>query len=108
MWAARTAEIPSCTVLDADWPSQSPYVTAIGTPSSLPPVVIFFASCELTFGAHLIALLGAGSTIITPVSEPICYQQTGAIDCLNNPLGEIVVSVDQVGALICTFPSVLV
>lgn len=36
----------------------------------------------------------AGSTIITPVAEPICYQKN-PIDCLNNPLGEIVVSVDQ-------------
>jgi hypothetical protein len=95
VWAVRAAEIPSCTVLDADWPSQSPYVTAIGTPSWVPVVVIFFASCELTFGAHVVALLGAGSTIITPVSGPICYQRS-PIDCLNNPLGEIVVSVDQV------------
>jgi len=62
--AGDLAEIPSCTVLDADWPSQSPYVTAIG------------------------------STIITPVSEPICYQRS-PIDCLHNPLGEIVVSIDQ-------------
>ncbi|ELR18532.1 sedolisinlike peptidase [Acanthamoeba castellanii str. Neff] len=33
------------------------------------------------------------STIITPAAEPICYQQ--GVDCLDGPLGEIVVSVDQ-------------
>jgi tripeptidyl-peptidase-1 len=58
--------VPNCDTLHADWPSQSVYVTSVG------------------------------STIITPAAEPICYREAGAIDCLGNPLGEIVVSVDQV------------
>jgi hypothetical protein len=46
----------------------------------------------------LFACGGSGSTIITPVSEPICYlpKNKGGIDCSRNPLGEIVVSVDEV------------
>jgi len=57
----------TCDVLHADWPSQSPYVTAVG------------------------------STIITPVAEPICYlpPSQGGINCDANPLGEIVVGMDQ-------------
>jgi len=58
---------PTCDVLHPDWPSQSPFVTAVG------------------------------STIITPYAEPICYLTAaeGGIDCSHNPLGEISVSVDQ-------------
>jgi hypothetical protein len=42
--------------------------------------------------------LVTGSTIITPVSEPICYlpKSKGGVDCSRNPLGEIVVSIDEV------------
>ncbi|ELR22022.1 Prokumamolisin, activation domain containing protein [Acanthamoeba castellanii str. Neff] len=59
--------VPNCDTLHADWPCQSAYVT------------------------------GVSSTIITPVSEPICYlpKNKGGIDCSRNPLGEIVVSVDE-------------
>eukprot|EP01101_Sappina_pedata_P004078 TRINITY_DN1672_c0_g1_i1.p1 TRINITY_DN1672_c0_g1~~TRINITY_DN1672_c0_g1_i1.p1 ORF type:complete len:725 (+),score=304.26 TRINITY_DN1672_c0_g1_i1:48-2222(+) len=56
----------SCKVLHPDWPSQSPYVTAVGT------------------------------TFITPFALPICYrpQAQGGIDCQNNPLSEASVSLD--------------
>jgi len=57
---------PTCEVLHPDWPSQSPYVTAVG------------------------------STYITPWAEPICYmnQEEGGIDCDNNPLGEVSTGMD--------------
>ncbi|EFA79323.1 peptidase C53 family protein [Heterostelium album PN500] len=57
----------SCAKLFADWPSQSPYVTAVS------------------------------STYFTPLAEPICYipPSQGGVDCLYNPLGEISVSVDH-------------
>lgn len=51
-------------VLRPDWPSQSPYVIAVG------------------------------STYITPLSEPACYQRGGP-DCRNGALGEVSVSVDM-------------
>lgn len=54
----------SCYPSHPDWPSDSAYVTAIG------------------------------STFITPLAERICYTPGGA-DCLNNPLGEVTVSVDM-------------
>ncbi|EGG16273.1 peptidase C53 family protein [Cavenderia fasciculata] len=57
-----------CKVLHADWPSQSPYVVAVG------------------------------STYFTPLAEPVCYQTAGnpaSIDCTHNPVGEISVSVDN-------------
>jgi len=59
-------EEASCTILHPDWPSQSPYVTAIGT------------------------------TFATPNAEPICYrkQSEGGINCDSNPLGEVSVSLD--------------
>jgi tripeptidyl-peptidase-1 len=57
---------PTCDTLHPDWPSQSPYVTAVG------------------------------STYITPWSEPICYipKEEGGIDCDNEPLGEVSTSMD--------------
>jgi len=63
-------EESSCsTTLHADWPSQSPYVVALGT------------------------------TYITPNDKPICYFQKseGGEDCNNPsfPLGEVAVSLDQ-------------
>eukprot|EP01119_Soliformovum_irregulare_P003789 TRINITY_DN14857_c0_g1_i1.p1 TRINITY_DN14857_c0_g1~~TRINITY_DN14857_c0_g1_i1.p1 ORF type:complete len:713 (-),score=198.18 TRINITY_DN14857_c0_g1_i1:20-2158(-) len=58
---------PTCEVLHPDWPSQSPYVTAVG------------------------------STFVTPFAEPICYlpESQGGINCRENPLGEITVSMDN-------------
>eukprot|EP01132_Coremiostelium_polycephalum_P003880 gene3880-4841_t len=55
-----------CSQLRGDWPSQSPYVTAVG------------------------------SVYFTPYSEPICYENiaNGGIDCKDNPVGEVGVSVD--------------
>eukprot|EP00698_Gefionella_okellyi_P004810 TRINITY_DN14450_c0_g1_i1.p1 TRINITY_DN14450_c0_g1~~TRINITY_DN14450_c0_g1_i1.p1 ORF type:complete len:715 (-),score=163.16 TRINITY_DN14450_c0_g1_i1:31-2175(-) len=56
-----------CTTLHPDWPSQSPYVTAVG------------------------------STYITPLAQPLCYlpAEEGGIDCENEPLGEVSTSVDM-------------
>jgi tripeptidyl-peptidase I len=58
---------PTCNVLHPDWPSQSPYVLAIG------------------------------STTVSPNAEPVCYLNStvGGFDCDQNPLGEIVASLDQ-------------
>merc|ERR1712137_726047 len=52
-----------CNPSHPDWPSDSAYVTAIG------------------------------STYITPLAEPICYNSHG-MNCLNNPLGEVTTSVE--------------
>jgi len=56
----------TCTPLHPDWPSQSPYVTALG------------------------------STFFTPYSEPICYlpANKGGVNCANNVLGEVTTSMD--------------
>eukprot|EP01133_Synstelium_polycarpum_P001425 gene1425-1653_t len=56
-----------CNALYADWPSQSPYVTAVS------------------------------STFFTPNAEPICYISplNGGVDCSLNAPGEISVSVDH-------------
>ena len=56
-----------CTVLHADWPSQSEYVTAVG------------------------------STFLTPNAQRFCYLPSGAggASCLEQPLGEISVSIDN-------------
>ena len=54
----------TCFPSHADWPSNSPFVTAVG------------------------------STYITPLAEPVCYQPNG-VNCLNNPVGEVTVSVDM-------------
>eukprot|EP01128_Nolandella_sp_AFSM9_P003645 TRINITY_DN158_c0_g1_i1.p1 TRINITY_DN158_c0_g1~~TRINITY_DN158_c0_g1_i1.p1 ORF type:complete len:731 (-),score=198.61 TRINITY_DN158_c0_g1_i1:281-2452(-) len=65
---------PSCKTngrgkFNPDWPSQSPYVTAIG------------------------------STYLTPVAEPICYfpPSQGGIDCAQSglPFGEVSISLDN-------------
>eukprot|EP01027_Heterolobosea_sp_BB2_P017083 GEZU01024228.1.p1 GENE.GEZU01024228.1~~GEZU01024228.1.p1 ORF type:complete len:298 (+),score=104.59 GEZU01024228.1:190-1083(+) len=58
----------NCDTLHADWPSQSPYVTSVG------------------------------STFISPLAEPVCFNyaqsNNGITSCLSNPLGQIGVSVD--------------
>ncbi|KAF2078698.1 hypothetical protein CYY_000069 [Polysphondylium violaceum] len=56
----------TCEPLNPDWPSNSPYVTAVGS--------IFY----------------------TPFAEPICYQQysNGGIPCQDEPVGEVGVSID--------------
>ena len=56
----------SCKTLHPDWPSQSPYVTAIS------------------------------STYITPAAQPICYLplEDGGVDCLNQPAKEVTVNMD--------------
>jgi len=58
---------PTCNTLHADWPSQSPYVTSVG------------------------------ATFITPNDRGICYlpKQKGGINCDNQPLGEVTVSMDS-------------
>jgi len=55
-----------CSVLHPNWPTNSPYVVAVGT------------------------------TYPTPYSEPICFLpiSEGGIDCDQNPLGEVAVSLD--------------
>ncbi|GAM27310.1 hypothetical protein SAMD00019534_104860, partial [Acytostelium subglobosum LB1] len=57
----------NCDTLHGDWPSQSPFVTAVS------------------------------STYFTPLAEPICYQpqSSGGIECQDGPVGEISVSVDH-------------
>jgi len=60
--------VPTCTTLSPDWPSQSPYVAAVG------------------------------STYMTPLSHSICYrpESTGGIDCtIGQPFGEVSVSLDN-------------
>jgi len=54
------------TQLHADWPSQSPYITALGT------------------------------TFTTPNAQPICQLpiQQGGINCDHNPIGEVTTSLD--------------
>eukprot|EP01133_Synstelium_polycarpum_P012797 gene12797-15017_t len=56
-----------CNTFHADWPAQSPYVTAVS------------------------------STYFTPLAEPICYISplNGGVDCSFNTPGEITVSVDN-------------
>jgi len=61
---------PKCgPAFQPDWPSQSPYVTSIG------------------------------STYLTPYAEPICYanKSIGGTDCSTFPLGEVAVGVDPMG-----------
>eukprot|EP01095_Lingulamoeba_sp_RSL-Kostka_P008441 TRINITY_DN2823_c1_g1_i1.p1 TRINITY_DN2823_c1_g1~~TRINITY_DN2823_c1_g1_i1.p1 ORF type:complete len:709 (-),score=267.92 TRINITY_DN2823_c1_g1_i1:299-2425(-) len=57
---------PNCFPSNPDWPSDSPYVTAVG------------------------------STFITPFSTELCYldKEHGGIDCIAEPLGEVTTSVD--------------
>eukprot|EP00455_Lapot_gusevi_P021449 TRINITY_DN2250_c0_g1_i8.p1 TRINITY_DN2250_c0_g1~~TRINITY_DN2250_c0_g1_i8.p1 ORF type:complete len:293 (-),score=86.44 TRINITY_DN2250_c0_g1_i8:52-930(-) len=57
----------TCDTLHADWPSQSPYITSVG------------------------------STYSTPYSQPICYLDSslGGPSCLDQPIGEVGVSVDM-------------
>ena len=57
----------SCDILHPDWPSQSPYVTAIS------------------------------STYLTPRAQPICYlpASEGGINCLEQPMGEVVTGMTQ-------------
>lgn len=60
--------VPSCMkALNPDWPSQSPYVTAVG------------------------------STYFSPLAQPICYmpKSKGGVPCYNNPIGEVGVSLDD-------------
>lgn len=58
--------LPSCkTRLNPDWPSQSPYITAVG------------------------------STYITPLAEAICYQNPGVDCTKYMPEGEVAVSLDN-------------
>eukprot|EP00029_Vermamoeba_vermiformis_P010654 TRINITY_DN5658_c0_g1_i1.p1 TRINITY_DN5658_c0_g1~~TRINITY_DN5658_c0_g1_i1.p1 ORF type:complete len:720 (-),score=191.89 TRINITY_DN5658_c0_g1_i1:67-2226(-) len=60
--------VPSCMkTLNPDWPSQSPYVTAVG------------------------------STYFSPLAQPICYmpKSKGGVPCYNNPMGEVGVSLDD-------------
>jgi len=60
--------MPNCTTLAADYPSQSPYVAAVG------------------------------STYMTPMSKSICYrpEEMGGIDCTSGePFGEVAVSLDN-------------
>ena len=59
-------EVPNCDVFHPDWPSISPYVTAVG------------------------------STYITPIAEKACFapESTGAPDCTTNPLSEVLLSTD--------------
>jgi len=56
----------TCKPLNADWPSQSAYVTAVS------------------------------ATMFTPLAEPICYLPAaqGGINCGNSPLGEVPTSVE--------------
>jgi len=58
--------ISTCQPLNPDWPSNSPYVTAVGS--------IYFS----------------------PYSVPICYQgyDKGGIPCQDEPVGEVGVSID--------------
>lgn len=58
---------PNCDKMNPDWPSQSPYVTAVG------------------------------STYLTPLADPVCYLPAaqGGVDCSGNPLGEVTVSMDH-------------
>ena len=59
-------EVPNCDVFHPDWPSISPYVTAVG------------------------------STVITPLSEPACLAPPAQSppNCLTEPLGEVLLSTD--------------
>jgi tripeptidyl-peptidase-1 len=60
--------MPNCTTLAPDYPSQSPYISAIG------------------------------STYMTPLSRSICYrpESLGGIDCtVGQPYGEVAVSIDN-------------
>jgi tripeptidyl-peptidase-1 len=63
---APPMSIPTCERFNADWPSQSAYITAVG------------------------------STYATPAADPICYKPAdkGGIDCTAGgmPLGEVGVS----------------
>ncbi|EGC34780.1 hypothetical protein DICPUDRAFT_152956 [Dictyostelium purpureum] len=56
----------NCNTLHADWPSNSPYVTSVGS--------IYF----------------------TPYAVPICYEPTsaGGVNCQSNTIGEVGVSLD--------------
>jgi len=56
-----------CSVLHADWPSQSPYVTAVG------------------------------STYLTPNALPFCYlpAEEGGASCIGQPIGEVSTSIDN-------------
>lgn len=62
----RPFESDTCDVFHADWPSMSPFVTAVG------------------------------STYLTPFSDPFCLddRKNGGFDCYSQPLGEISVGID--------------